>query len=250
MRVYDRVLRLAPRVPLPVRNRVIKLCFKGMNHPFYLRLGSSDLQLHQTIRFRGEYRPIQDREIRNVSQVVDLGSNAGYTIRLWERMFPAARIIGVEPDPENLRICRLNAHCIPGAKVDLIQACVVGKSGTVFLDRSESEHRYKISTHHSDQTIEVVAMTVQEVLDAVDADLEISLMKCDVQGAEMEIFRNCKSWISRVRNLIVEVHPPYTVAELMKNLNENGWRWAEHEIRVTDNLPVCFFWGEDRVREC
>src|SRR4051812_43095452 len=59
LRVYDRVLRQAPRLPLPARKATVKLRFRDTTQPFFVRLGSSDLQLHQTIRFRGEYEPVR-----------------------------------------------------------------------------------------------------------------------------------------------------------------------------------------------
>jgi FkbM family methyltransferase len=217
-----------------------------MKYPFYLRLGSSDLQLHQTIRFRGEYEPVvRDRFSGDIRQVVDLGANAGYTMRLWRELFPNARLIGVEPDPGNMRVCRLNAASIPGVRLDFIEACVDGKRGSVWLDRSEAEHQFHMADEPSTQTIEVPALTVPEILERAGADEEIGLLKCDVQGAEKAIFENCRSWIARVRNMIIEVHPPYGPEDLMADLERNGWQWKRHVAHRTDNLWVLFFWAAD-----
>jgi FkbM family methyltransferase len=245
-RVYDRILRRAPRLPLPGRKAIRALRFKDMHRPFFVRLGSSDLQLHQTIRFRGEYDPvIQETSLDDIRQVVDLGSNAGYTIRLWRELFPKARIIGVEPDPDNIRICRANADSLPGGRVDLIQACVDGKSGSVWLDRSKPEHQYKIGQTVQTNSLEVEAITVPEVLARTRADPVIDFLKCDVQGAEQAIFADCASWIHRVRNMIVEVHPPYTGDQLIADLQKAGWTWRRHTAHKTDNLWVLFFWVND-----
>jgi FkbM family methyltransferase len=220
--------------------------FRGMTHPFYLRLGSSDLQLHQTIRFRGEYAPVMnDPFTGNIRQVIDLGANAGYTIRLWRELFPQARVIGVEPDPDNMRVCRLNAESIPGVRLDFVQACVDGTPGSVWLDRSRLEHQFCIGEGPSSNSIEVPALTVPQILERTKADHEIGFLKCDVQGAEKAIFADCASWISRVRNMIVEVHPPYTGDDLLADLKRNGWRWKRHISHQTDNLWVLFFWAED-----
>jgi FkbM family methyltransferase len=215
-----------------------------MDKPFYLRLGSSDLQLHQTIRFRGEYRPVMtDRLTGPINQVVDLGANAGYTIRLWRELFPNARIIGVEPDPDNMRICRLNAESLSGVRLDLVQSCVDGKPGTVWLDRSSAEHQFRMVGGRTPRSIEVDALTVPQILERTGADHEIGLLKCDVQGAEQAIFADCAHWISRVKNMIVEVHPPYGPENLLADLARNGWQWGRHVIHRTDNLSVLFFWA-------
>ena len=176
-------------------------------------------------------------------QVLDLGSNVGFTIRMWREMFPQARIIGVEPDPGNMLVCRMNAESIPDGNVKLIQACVDGKPGTVLLDRTESEHRFHIADEPSDMTIEVNALTVLQILERANAEEEIGLLKCDVQGAEQAIFADCKSWISRVRNLIVEVHPPYTGDMLLADLAKNGWTHTTFITHNTDALSVLFFYG-------
>lgn len=249
VRVYDRVLRQAPRLPLPARKSVVRLRFRGMENPFYIRLGSSDLQLHQTIRFRGEYAPvIQNPFPRSLQQVIDLGANAGYTMRLWRELFPQARIIGVEPDPVNMALCRLNAESLPGVRLDFVQACVDGKSGSVWLDRSTSEHQFHIAEGPARSAIEVEALTVPQILERVGADEEIGFLKCDVQGAEKAIFADCASWISRVRNMVVEVHPPYTGDDLIADLKRNGWQWKRVAAKRTDNLWVLFFWGEESER--
>jgi FkbM family methyltransferase len=220
-----------------------------MDRAFCVRLGSSDLQLHQTIRFRGEYGPALENPFRGpIRQVVDLGSNAGYTIRLWQELFPNARIIGVEPDRGNLRLCRLNAQMKDGT-VNLIQACVDGKSGTVWLDTSGSEHQFKIGSDVSARGVHVEALTVPQILDRAKADKDIDLLKCDVQGAEQAIFADCNSWINRVRNMIVEVHPPYTPEDLLADLHRNSWEWSRHIVHRTDDLPVLFFWGRPEIPE-
>lgn len=245
VRVYDRLLRKAPRLPLPGRKSQWRLRFRSMETPFYVRLGSSDLQLHQTIRFRGEYRPIMETPCEGeIRQVIDLGSNAGFTVRLWRELFPQARIIAVEPDAGNMRICRLNAEALPGVRLDFIEACVDGKPGFVLLDRSEAEHQFHMTTTPSAQTVKVEALTVPQILERAQADEKIGLLKCDVQGAEQAIFADCRSWISRVQNMIVEVHPPYTGDNLIADLQRNGWKWNRLVTHKTDNLWVLFFWGE------
>ena len=248
VRVYDRLLRRKPRWPLPARKSIVRLRFQGMTTPFYFRLGSSDLQLHQTIRFRGEYGPVlKDKFSGDIRQVVDLGANAGYTVRLWRELFPVARLIAVEPDSGNMRVCRLNAGSIPGVRFDFVEACVDGKSGSVWLDRSEAEHQFHMTDGPSQQAVEVPALTVPQILEQTGADAEIGLLKCDVQGAEKAIFADCSSWIKQVKNMIVEVHPPYGPDDLLADLKRNGWNWKRHVAHRTDDLWVLFFWGDSEV---
>ena len=47
-------------------------------------------------------------------------------------------------------------------------------------------------------------------------------MKCDIEGAERELFARCRPWIHRVRNLLIEIHGDYTADVLLKDLIANG----------------------------
>jgi hypothetical protein len=53
----------------------------------------------------------------------------------------------------------------------------------------------------------------------------IDLLKCDIEGSEAELFANCAPWIDRVRNLVIEVHPPYSPALLHQHLRAAGWEF-------------------------
>ena len=245
VRVYDRLLRKIHWFPrMPLRKRVTRVRFKALDKPFYVRLGSSDLQLHQTITYRGEYRPLFEHEIGPVRQVVDLGANAGFTIRLWRDKFPDARVIAVEPDESNLKMCRLNADATgAGEAVQLVLACVDGKPGKVLLDRSGLEQVYHITEQPTDNYVEVEAKTVQQILDECKADPVIDLLKCDIQGAERAVFADCGSWIHRVRNMVVELHDPYTKDDFLADLDRAGWRYRDCVVHKTDVLWVLFLFG-------
>jgi FkbM family methyltransferase len=246
VRIYDRLLRRIHWFRrMPLRKRVTRVRFKALDRPFYVRLGSSDLQLHQTITYRGEYRPLFERELGPIRQVVDLGANAGFTIRLWRDRFPEARVIAVEPDESNLNMCRLNADAAGGGdKVQLVRACVDGKPGTVLLDRSGLEQLYHITSQPTGDCVEVPAKTVQQILDECSADPVIDLLKCDIQGAERAVFADCALWIHRVRHMVVELHDPYTKDEFLADLARAGWRYRECIVHRTDVLWVLFLFGD------
>ena len=53
----------------------------------------------------------------------------------------------------------------------------------------------------------------------------INLLKCDIEGSEAELFANCASWIGRVENLIIEVHPPYSTERLHEDLRRASWEF-------------------------
>ena len=45
------------------------------------------------------------------------------------------------------------------------------------------------------------------ILDRLPPDTEVDLLKVDIEGAELELFSENTKWLSRVRNIIIEIHP-------------------------------------------
>jgi len=54
--------------------------------------------------------------------------------------------------------------------------------------------------------------------DHVEPGARIDVLKCDIEGSETEVFKDCSSWIRRVRCMAVEVHNPYRAANLRDDL--------------------------------
>ena len=80
---------------------------KGVRYPIMLRGGaSSDGAVFRQIFIEQEYRPLYGTS--DVESVLDLGANIGVSAIAFLTTFPNARVVAVEPDPENHRICSQN----------------------------------------------------------------------------------------------------------------------------------------------
>lgn len=208
--LYNRLLQRVR--PLPFRGRVCTIHPVATEGTLSLRLGTSDWYVFDEIFVRGDYRPAVELA-GEARTVVDLGANIGMSIRFWRDRFPAARIVAVEADAQNARLCRLNAGREP---VELIQACAAGRSGSVYLDRSRGAWAFRMSRRPEGEPVQ--ALTVPDLLKQAGIEGEVDLLKCDIEGAEAEVFGACRAWISRIRALVVEVHEPYTGTQLLQDL--------------------------------
>ena len=57
----------------------------------------------------------------------------------------------------------------------------------------------------------------------------IDLMKIDVEGAEADIFSTDARWLDRVRNLVIELHSPFSPCEFL------------HRVRIfSTHLRPCY----------
>jgi FkbM family methyltransferase len=208
---------------LPGRNRAVTVYLKGIDGPFYLRLGSTDWLVLEEIYFHGEYDSLSRIQLGNVRQIVDLGANVGLSVRLWRQRFPDAAVLAVEPDPENVRT--LERNCPMDGKTRVVQACVAGSARTVQIDRSNGAWGVRMVDEPSDQhRVSVKALPLSEILAEANITGSIDLLKCDIEGAEAEVFGKCAEWIGRVRALILEIHAPYTLSQWQKDIQAAGAR--------------------------
>jgi FkbM family methyltransferase len=237
MSMYNRVLVHARRVPLPGRGRVWRVRPAGEAAPVAVRLGTSDWYCLEEMFLCGEYQMVREHlgfgPGANVRTIVDLGANVGLSVRLWRAAYPGVRVVAVEPDAANLAMARRNLAEVEGGAggddaaakggVTFIEACVASRPGRVNLDRSASAYAFRMKrdgVEGADGSIE--ALTVPQVLERARIDGPVDLLKCDIEGAEAEVFADCAGWIGRVRHVVIEIHAPYTVPQFLAHLRAAG----------------------------
>jgi FkbM family methyltransferase len=218
--LYDSTARYSRKLPIPGRGRVCAVHLADdPASPLYLRLGSSDGFVLEEIFVTRVYDPVTRRkDLGPIRQIIDLGANAGFSVRLWRKCYPDARIIAVEPDPGNFRACQRNVGSTN--HVQLVQACIAAKPGQVYLDRTNEECAFTMTDQQVGEPIE--AITLPMLLDRCAADPIIDILKVDIEGAECEMFANCSDWIARVRTIMIELHPPYTTQNFLDDLAKAG----------------------------
>ena len=244
--IYNRTMIHAPLLHLPGRHRVKSVHLTTTPEPLLVRLGTSDWYAMEEVFLYGEYAPIA-RDVRAAGTILDFGANVGMSIRFWRMTYPGARVVAVEPDPGNLAMARRNAA--GDANVTLLHACVAARPRTVVLDRrSGSEYAFRM-TEAGDQARgadAVDALTVPQVLERGGITGEVDLLKCDIEGAEAELFADCADWIGRVRALAVEVHDPYTVERLQDDLRRAGADLRLFDRHSKGGFETAFFNRSDR----
>jgi FkbM family methyltransferase len=152
-----------------------------------------------------------------VATVVDLGANIGLAMRWWHSRYPDARFVCVEPEPGNVEVLEANASVKPDTVV--LAACVGGHERTVSLTADSGDWSWRM-----EGAGEVPVITMPSVLRAARMG-QVDLLKCDIEGAEAELFEDCSEWIGNVRSLVVECHGDFTAADLQACLTRNGGRF-------------------------
>jgi FkbM family methyltransferase len=218
---YGRILRRTS-LNLPGRRSAVQVRLRGERVPFHVRLSSTDWLVLEEIYLQGEYSLIKEH-VKNARAIVDLGANAGFSLRYWQKLFPDARIIAMEPDAGNCLICRQNIHAAKlEGQVILLQAGAGPQRCRARLEDGNGEWSYRSVEARPGEEGPIELMPLSEVLDAHARDQEIDLLKCDIEGAERQLFGDCASWIRRVAAIAIELHPPYSQEDLMNDLARAG----------------------------
>jgi FkbM family methyltransferase len=147
--------------------------------------------------------------------ILDLGSNIGTTIIHYARLFPAARVLGVELDAGNYSLCRRNIAAL-GDRCDVLHGAAWWCDGEIAYGGDE-EWGIHVDAGGKNKA---PAYSMTGLLDRMGPFIDF--VKMDIEGAEAEVLARAGSWIGRVGCLKVEVHKPYTIEACMGDLRKLG----------------------------
>jgi FkbM family methyltransferase len=215
--------------PLGLRGVHCRVRLPADPRPVTIRLGTADFRGLVEVYLQDVYAfatPALTSLVPPVSMVVDLGANIGLTVRLWSRLFPAATIIVVEPDAENITLCATNASAVH-ERVKFFRCFVADMAGSAAIDRTFGTWAYRMSRlGGSPEGEAIVVRTMPDIISEADLGAtQIDLLKCDIEGTEAALFRGGPAWLRRVRAILAEVHGSYTPADLAADVHAAGGCW-------------------------
>jgi FkbM family methyltransferase len=161
--------------------------------------------------------------------IVDLGANTGLAARWLLERLPHARVVSVEPEPGNAALLRRNLEKYAN-RARVIEACIGGWERRVALIGSVGNEFGYAMVEEQNGSIDVV--TMNRVLDELASD-QIDLLKCDIEGAEQELFENGSEWLAKIHIMHVECHGKFTAQRLLDTLAEKGVTTRELEFEST-----------------
>ena len=236
IRLYDIFLSKFRDLPLPGRGCVAAVRPRGAARTFLGRLGSTDFFTLREIFSLGEYEFAPGLAQAPVRTVLDLGANVGYSTLFLAQSFPDAKIIAVEPAPGNVRMAILNINAAGlRDRVTVHETCVAATAGKRYIDTNRFENSICVAHGPGPGIIETNAVTI----DSLTGGGVIDVLKCDIEGAEAELFRSCSTWINRVRFLMVETHSGYTPDQLTSDIRAAGGNFVVvHRVAKVPPMAV------------
>lgn len=193
----------------PVRRMEVEV--PGLERPVSIRLGETDQEVFRKIFVRNEYGFVTPP---GVGTIVDAGANVGYSVLWFHRQYPGARIVALEPDPENFAVLSANCGHLPG--VTLLQAALWGTDGEVRIETRNGQGRDLRSwgrrtvamdpAADGAEAVVVPALSPRSVMQRAGFS-EVGLFKMDIEGAEKDVFEAPDTaWVNRVGVLTAEFH--------------------------------------------
>jgi FkbM family methyltransferase len=157
----------------------------------------------------------------------DVGANVGFFTLIGARLVrPNGYVRAFEPHPDNAAVLEHNIEINGLRNVELIRAAVGAETGTAKLAGETP-----LTLHLSAQGIDVPLVTLDELAE----NLPPTLIKIDVEGAELDVLEGAKDTLARDRPVVVcEVHD--TAEQCAALLTAAGYVVTELE-RDAGGLP-------------
>lgn len=168
--------------------------------------------------------------------IFDLGSNIGISILYFAAQFPDAHIFAFEPDPDNIKLLKMNVKTL-GDRVTIIEKAVSPKPCKKIRLYKFSDAHWSSSLLERDGAttyVDVETTSIDVVMKEFDID-NIDILKFDIEGSEESVLTSFKN-ILKVKLLIGELHP-----QLMENSIDSfisGINGFELLQPVRDNIVV------------
>ncbi len=184
-----------------------------------------EIFLHQIYKFPIEGKPY----------ILDCGSNIGMSILYFKRLAPEAEIVGFEPDPKIYEALKRNVDAFHLKNVTLIPKAV-WSSETTLVFQSEGADGGRVSGDNADVGVRVETLRLRDFLIR-----PVDFLKIDIEGAELEVLRDCRDRLDKVKFLFVEFHSfvdrKQNLESLLECLSSAGFRYQIQSTGAISQHP-------------
>jgi FkbM family methyltransferase len=187
---------------------LLELRIRGVELPIRLRRRTSDFDVFRQIFLCRQYAL---RPAGPVEYIIDAGANIGLASVYLLRRFPLARAIAIEPDGQNIEIAKHNLQTL-SVRCHLVHGAVWSTGGALGVRRGtfgDGRH-WATETVPLDGTLAtaetVSALTIEQLM-RLHRFPRIDVLKMDIEGAELPIFRDGNlAFLERTACCVVECH--------------------------------------------
>ena len=195
------------------------------------------------------------RVVRPGETALDVGANYGlYAYHLSRAAGSRGKVYAFEPIPFTAAALALVARLLRLGNVEIVRkgcsdrpgfvtfTVPIQESGAISAAMSYAGSRTpsEVGTSRRYQTVATIECEVVRVDDVVPAHVEVSFLKCDIEGAELLALRGAAATIERTHPTVVcEIHPRFLqelgidLLDLVGFFTERGYRMYRYEAGRT-----------------
>jgi FkbM family methyltransferase len=220
-----------------------RLTPRHARHALYARHGTSDQYVFEQIFIELEYAPLCG--ISDVQLVMDCGANVGYSSAYFLTQFPECHVIAVEPDQSNFAM--LERNLLPyGNRVTTVRSGIWSESVPLVVSKEQyrdgKEWTFHVRPCQPGEKADFQGVDIESLLATSGFD-RISLLKIDIEGAEVVLFRGNVDWLDRVDALAIELHEDSAFGKA-SDVFHSAMHGRGFEFTRSGELTICRRTGE------
>jgi FkbM family methyltransferase len=199
-------------------------CFKSSNlqSTFWIRQGTSDaIEAFYTIvrQSYGKHLPSEPPQF-----ILDAGANIGTTSVWFLSRYPNARLVAVEPDSSNFELLQKNCASFDH-RASLVQAAVWPTPANFSLKRNGDHNAIQVAKSHNGGC---PGVTVPMLLKRFGFP-RLDVFKCDIEGAELELFSvGSDEWMRHTRFIVIETHGDACLDAVLEATTRHGFTYQRY----------------------
>lgn len=194
-----------------VEGQILELSMKSpVRGKVSLREVGSDILTFDEVIKQQVYGNILSK-LEHCETVIDLGANIGLASLYFAEHYPSCKLFAVEPNPDTYRILTANLdELIESGRCQTVKAAVWGSEKYLVADRAQAPDHYSAFTTKEANPEEkseeaMMGLPIQKIIKN-SGFTKIDLLKVDVEGAEVELFKGDLSWLRSVNSIAIEFH--------------------------------------------
>ena len=172
-------------------------------------------------------------------RILDCGAHIGLASLFFKEHYPTARITAIEADGDLADMCRANFATFGASDIAVVEAAAWTHCDGVIFSQSHDDAGHVDDTNAAmgDAGVKVPSVRLKSLLEEAPVDL----LKLDVEGAEMEIIRDCGDALRAVDRLVMEVHAmdgqAPKIGPLLQTLERQSFRYVLGDLHQATWMP-------------
>lgn len=181
-----------------------------------MRTYSGDISIFYELFWKKMYA-LPHKLIQSPEIIIDLGAHLGFTSIFYALEYENAKIYSLEASKENFRLLKKNTEKF--AQISVLNRAINFEDGEVLFEEGGLSYNTRISDKGDViQAISIPTLMKNHKIHKID------LLKIDIEGAEKELLHQNNDWLEKVENIVIELHEPYDLQALKKDLEPFGFK--------------------------